>query len=163
VIVQEDIMKTACFALVLSMVLFAGCVEQRPVAIDKTSKPAPKPPIKVLELTDDSFPISVEKSKGVVLVDFTAPWCTYCRQMAPIVEGLASDFVGKIKVFKVDVDKSPKTAKRYSVTSLPKLVFFRDGKQIAAIDGAVDKDTLKKKMKDNSEAPIFSAWEDVVK
>ena len=90
-------------------------------------------------VTDDTFELEIEKHAGLVVVDFWATWCGPCRMIAPILEQLATEYAGKVKVAKLDVDTNIRTATRFNVRSIPLLLFFKDGKVIDQIVGAVPK------------------------
>lgn len=94
--------------------------------------------------TDQNFDQEVLKSKTPVLVDFWAPWCGPCRFVSPIVEELAKEYTGKIKVGKLNVDENNQTASQYGIMSIPTLLFFKSGKPVKTIIGAQGKDNLKK-------------------
>ncbi len=81
----------------------------------------------VLEFTSDNWQKEVEQSDKPVLVDFWAPWCGPCRQLGPTIDKLASQFGGKVKVGKLNVDDSPDVATKYGVTSIPRVFFFKGG------------------------------------
>ncbi len=81
----------------------------------------------VAEITDDNFASEVLESAEPVLVDFWAPWCGPCRQLTPIVEELAAENEGSIKVAKVNVDDSTETAQKYGISSIPTLLLFKNG------------------------------------
>jgi thioredoxin 1 len=102
-----------------------------------------------LHWTDDNFKKEVLESGGTCLVDFWAEWCGPCRRVAPIVEELADEYQGRIKVGKVNVDDGQKTATSYGVMSIPTLMFFKDGQVIEQIVGAVGKDELKRKIEEH--------------
>ncbi|MFC1682758.1 thioredoxin [Candidatus Zixiibacteriota bacterium] len=91
------------------------------------------------QVTDGNFEEEVIKSDLPVLVDFWAPWCGPCRTVAPIVEELAKDYQGKLKVTKLDVDNNPGTAAKYGIFSIPTILIFKDGKVATQIVGAVPK------------------------
>jgi thioredoxin 1 len=95
----------------------------------------------VLTLTKENF--GAETSKGVVLVDFWAPWCSPCRMLSPVVEQLADEMKGKLKVGKVNVDEQPELSEKFEVASIPTLLLFKDGKMIANRVGAATKEALK--------------------
>ena len=98
-------------------------------------------------LTDATFESEVLKSEVPVLVDFYADWCGPCKMIAPSVEQLATEFEGKAKVFKLDVDASGATAQTYRVMSIPTLLVFKGGQVVDTIVGAVPKATLEAKLK----------------
>lgn len=97
---------------------------------------------KVQEVLDGTFDAEVIQSTTPVLVDFWAPWCGPCKSIAPVLEELAGEFGGKIKIVKVNVDDNPKTPTQYNVRGIPNLVFFKGGKVVDQIVGAVPKDQL---------------------
>ena len=92
---------------------------------------------KLVTVTDSNFEAEVLKSSEPVLIDFWAPWCGPCRAIAPVVEQLAGEYAGKLKVGKLDIDQHPKTATQYDVRSIPMLLLFKDGKVAGQIVGAV--------------------------
>ncbi len=96
--------------------------------------------------TDENFEQEVLKSETLVLVDFYADWCGPCKMMAPVVAALASEYAGKVKVGKIDVDQNGETAMNYRVMSIPTLVLFKDGKAIDRIEGAVPQAMVKQKI-----------------
>ena len=99
-----------------------------------------------ITLTDDSFQSEVIESSVPVLVDFWATWCGPCRMVAPIVDELAEEYDGRVKVGKVDVDKETKLAAGFGIRSIPTLLIFKDGKEADKIEGAVPKNDLVKKL-----------------
>ncbi len=82
----------------------------------------------VVAVNDDNFQSEVMESDRPVLVDFSAEWCGPCKQLAPLVEELAKDYDGRLKVAKIDVEESQKTAMKYGILSVPTLLFLRKGK-----------------------------------
>ena len=98
--------------------------------------------MKPLELTDANFQQEVLKSDTPVLVDFWAVWCGPCRMIAPVVEEIASDYQGKLKVGKLDVDHNPETAMQFGIRSIPTLLVFKGGKIVEQIIGAMPKKAL---------------------
>ena len=95
-----------------------------------------------IAVTDSDFETQVEKNGGVTVVDFWATWCGPCRMIAPILEQLSEEFAGRVKVTKLDVDANQKTAMRFQVRSIPTLLFFKDGKLVDQVIGAVPKAAL---------------------
>ena len=95
-----------------------------------------------IAVTDADFESQVEKHTGVVVVDFWATWCGPCRMIAPILEQLAVEYEGKVKVTKLDVDNNQKTGMRFNVRSIPTLLFFKNGKLVDQVIGAVPKAQL---------------------
>ena len=96
----------------------------------------------VKEISDTSFDADVLNSAVPTLVDFWAPWCGPCKSIAPILEELAKEFGGKLKVTKMNVDDNPRTPSSYNVRGIPNLVIFKNGKVLEQIVGAVPKETL---------------------
>jgi thioredoxin 1 len=88
-------------------------------------------------VSDESFDGDILKSEQPVLVDFWAPWCGPCRSVAPIVDDLASQYAGKLKVAKVNVDESSQVAMKYQVTSIPTFILFKGGEVKDRMLGAV--------------------------
>lgn len=105
---------------------------------------------KALELTSESFTKEVLESKGLVLVDFWAPWCGPCQMMAPVLDELSVEFEGKIKITKLDVENSGNQpiAAQYEIMSIPALKLFKDGKVIKEFVGFRPKDALKKELEE---------------
>ena len=94
------------------------------------------------EVTDRTFAQEVLQSTPPVLVDVWADWCGPCKAIAPIVEELAREYEGRLKVMKLDVDENPRTASTYQVQSLPTLLVFKDGRLAERIVGAVPKQVV---------------------
>jgi len=100
----------------------------------------------IVELTDASFDQDVLKSETPVLVDFWAAWCGPCRAIAPIVDELASEYAGKLKIGKMDVDRNNATPMRYGVRGIPTLLLFKGGQVQEQIVGYCGKDQILKKL-----------------
>ena len=101
-------------------------------------------------VTDADFESEVEKNDGLTVVDFWATWCGPCRMIAPILDQLAVEYQGKVKVTKLDVDSNIKTASRFNVRSIPTILFFKDGKLVDQVVGAVPKPTLENNFKQHA-------------
>ena len=95
-----------------------------------------------VHLTDENFDEEVLESKVPVLVDFWADWCGPCRRVAPVIEELAEKYMGQLKVGKLNVDENPGIASYHGIKSIPTLIFFRDGKPVEEVIGAVPKEEL---------------------
>jgi thioredoxin 1 len=98
----------------------------------------------VLTFTDASFDQEVLRSDVPVLVDFWAEWCGHCRMMAPTIDAVASDYAGKVKVGKLDVDSNGGTAMRYNIRGIPTLLLFKNGTVVEQRVGAVGKSEVQK-------------------
>ncbi len=103
-----------------------------------------------LAVTDDSFATEIESHNGLAMVDFWATWCAPCRMIAPIVEQLATDHEGKVKVAKLDVDSNQQTAMKFNVRSIPTILFFKDGKLVDQVVGAVPRTALEAKIEQHA-------------
>ena len=96
----------------------------------------------LIEFTDDNFDTEVLMSNLPVLVDFWAEWCGPCKMIAPIVEEIAGDYAGKVKVGKVNVDFNNQVAMQYGIRGIPALLVFKDGSVANQIVGAVPKNNI---------------------
>lgn len=100
----------------------------------------------LLAITESNFEPEVIKSNVPVLVDFWAVWCGPCKMMEPIVEALAKDYAGKLKVGKCDVDSNQKIAIQYGIRSIPTILMFKNGEVVEQLSGVVSKHTMKSKI-----------------
>jgi len=96
----------------------------------------------VTEITDDNFELEVLKSELPTLVDFWATWCGPCRQIAPMVDALADEYKGRLKVGKMDVDRHQIAPQQYGVRSIPTLLIFRGGKVVGQVIGTLPRAKL---------------------
>lgn len=96
----------------------------------------------VAQITDNAFKQEVLDSKLPVLVDFWAPWCGPCRMVGPIVDEVAAQYEGQVKVVKLNTDEQPMTASQFGIRSIPTLLVFKGGQKVDTIVGAVPKITL---------------------
>ncbi len=102
--------------------------------------------MKPQEVTDRSFDVEVLKSNVPVLVDFWATWCGPCKTIAPVVEEIANDYAGKLKVVKVDVDSNPEISMKFNIRSIPTLMVFKGGTVVEQLIGALPKRSLVDKL-----------------
>jgi thioredoxin 1 len=104
----------------------------------------------VSELNDDNFGDEIESSNGLAMVDFWAAWCGPCRMVAPIVADLAEEYSEQgLRVGKLDVDQNPATASKFGIRSIPSILFFKDGKHVDTVVGAVPKPFLEAKVNEH--------------
>ena len=108
--------------------------------------------IKPIPLNDAQFSQEVLHGQGIAVVDFWAPWCGPCHQMAPALDAFAEANGDKVKVFKLDVDDNPKTAEKYEIRSIPTVIFFRDGEPVYVSRGAMTQSKLQEQL-DRLSAP----------
>lgn len=99
-----------------------------------------------LEFTDSNFQSNVLDSDKLSLIDFWAEWCGPCRAIGPVVEELSKEYNGKVNVGKVNVDQNPNLSMNYGITSIPAILFIKDGKVVDKQIGAVPKSVLDKKI-----------------
>lgn len=98
----------------------------------------------MIQANDLSFRSEVLESKGVVLVDFWAPWCMPCRMLGPTIDKLDKEFAGRVKIVKVNVDENPATASQYSIMAIPTVMIFRGGQIVQRIPGLLPEAALKR-------------------
>lgn len=106
----------------------------------------------VMEFNDANFEAEVEGGTGVTVVDFWAPWCGPCRFVAPVIEELAEEYRGRVRVGKVNVDDNPRVSGRYGIRSIPTIGIFRDGEPVDAVVGAVPLAMLRSAVEKHLEA-----------
>jgi thioredoxin 1 len=99
-----------------------------------------------MAVTDQDFGHEIEQHDGLSMVDFWAAWCGPCQIVAPVVEQLAQEYEGRLKVAKLDVDASQQTAMRFNVRSIPSILFFKGGQHVDTVVGAVPKTYLVEKI-----------------
>ena len=99
---------------------------------------------KPVQVTDKDFAYEVLNHSGAVLVDFWAPWCGPCRMVSPVLDQLAKEYSGRVKIAKLNVDENPMTASRYNIRSIPSLMLFKDGKIVNTLMGAQPKEELQR-------------------
>ncbi|MEW8505669.1 MAG: thioredoxin TrxA [Candidatus Thiodiazotropha sp.] len=96
----------------------------------------------IVHVTDDSFESEVLQSPQPVLIDYWAEWCGPCKMIAPVLDDIASEYDGKLKVVKLNIDENPNTPPRYGIRGIPTLMLFKDGEVEATKVGAVSKSQL---------------------
>jgi thioredoxin 2 len=121
-----------------SAAVCARCKQPLPVS----SRPSSQP----LIVTDNSFAAEVERSKLPVLLDLWAPWCGPCKMIAPVLEQLASEMAGRIRVAKLNVDENQATAARFSVRSIPTLLILKSGREVDRLIGVMPKAEILKRL-----------------
>lgn len=137
-------MKATVFSLLALLVLMAGCSQLSSPSNENgtTSKQGGLLKDGELELSDANFEEKVVQSSQPVLVDFTATWCGPCRMMAPTVDALASEYHGRVKVGKLDIDQNPMVTEKYGISSIPALLVFKNGEVIDRAIGVQSKEKL---------------------
>ena len=101
----------------------------------------------LLEVTDENFDAEIVNSDVPAMVDFWAPWCGPCKMVAPILNELAEEHQGRLKIGKVNVEESPRTASQYGIMSIPTLIFFKGGEVYHTIVGAQPKNHIEEELK----------------
>ena len=95
-----------------------------------------------LEVNDSNFETEVKNSETPVLVDFWAPWCGPCRKISPIIDDLASEYEGKVKVVKVNTDENMKLTQEFSISGIPSILIFKNGEAVERLVGLMQKNQL---------------------
>jgi thioredoxin 1 len=102
-----------------------------------------------LEFTDSNFQTEVLSSDKLSVIDFWAEWCGPCRAIGPVIEELSKDYAGKVNIGKVNVDQNPQLSINYGITSIPAILFIKDGQVVDKQVGAAPKSVLEKKIQSN--------------
>jgi len=95
-----------------------------------------------LEIMEKEFDEEVVQEAKPVLVDFYAPWCAPCRAVLPVMDELAGEYDGKLKIVKINVDENPNLASRFDIMAVPTLIIFKGGQQVKSISGALSRDQI---------------------
>jgi thioredoxin 2 len=136
---EDDAIVYSCSACGAKNRIVRARLKEDPTCGRCKDKVFPRRPVTV---TDATWKREVEESPLPVLVDFWAPWCGPCRTVAPVLEALAGERAGKLKIVKLNVDENPRTAARFAVQAIPTMIVFRGPLEVDQIRGAVPKSTL---------------------
>ena len=131
--------RGAVFGAVLGVLFHSASCQQRPGEVNESSE-------NVTQITEAQFAAEVEKATLPVVVDFYATWCGPCKMLSPMLEKLAKDYSGKIKVVKVNVDEAQSLAGRFEVQGIPTLIFFKGGKMVDRTTGLLPEEALKSRL-----------------
>lgn len=99
-----------------------------------------------LVITDSDFKTQVLENSGLVIVDFWAPWCGPCKVLGPVIEELATEYAGKVKIGKMNVDENSQTPGQYGIMSIPSVLFFKNGQPVKSMVGAQSKESYKQEI-----------------
>ena len=108
--------------------------------------PGPSLSDRAEEVSDGSFQREVLDFPGPVLVEFHAPWCGYCKMLSPVLDQLAAEYAGRVKIAKLNVDENPQTASRHGIRSTPALFFFKNGNMRDQVLGAIPKAEIERRL-----------------
>jgi len=123
-----------------------GATAEKQAICGRCKQPLPENSAKPLVVTDANFAEIVEKSARPVLLDLWATWCPPCRQIAPIIDQLATELAGKVLVGKLDVDANRQTAARFNVQSIPTLLILQNGREVDRIVGLESKESIRRRL-----------------
>jgi thioredoxin 2 len=127
-------------------VVLSSLSEGRHAICDRCKTPLPLPSSAPVTVTDASFAADVERSPVPVLLDLWAPWCGPCRTIAPMVESLAREMAGKVRVAKLNVDENPATAARFNVRGIPTLLILKAGREVDRVVGVQPKAEIARRL-----------------
>jgi len=120
-------------------------LNDRPIC-GKCHEPLPSVPVydHPVDITDQSFENEIIRHPGTVLLDCWAPWCGPCKAVAPVLEQLAREYAGRLKIAKLNVDQNPQTATKFNIRSIPTMMIFKNGSVVNSLVGALPKPEIEK-------------------